>query len=174
MGRNGDKKFCCPPNVGHSEKSRAPFWQVGGSAPPRPPGRGRVCRCLSAGHRAPSRESGGVWRQWSMDHGQNCRDESATDLPRSPAVRFPAQIVRRGHLVPFRGPRPPGPKNRTPDVLRCRYRRQHTIFSSRLRALCAAGRKFFRGPLARNNRDRPANSVHRLGVAGASLVRMMA
>jgi hypothetical protein len=136
VGRNGVQQFSWPPNVGHSEKCWPPFWQVGGSAPPRPPGRGTFAAAVSARHRAPSREfgghlapvvngspdrpaaarlplpsaqvtvhhrerSGGVWRPWSMDLRQNCRDEPARDLPPSPAVRFPAQSVDRGHLVPF-------------------------------------------------------------------------
>ena len=39
--------------------------------------------------------SAGVWRRWSMDRRQNCCDESALDLPRSPAVFYPAQSVGR-------------------------------------------------------------------------------
>jgi len=34
-----------------------------------------------------------------MDRRHNCRDESATDLPRSPAVRVPAQSIGHGHPV---------------------------------------------------------------------------
>jgi len=36
-----------------------------------------------------------------MDCRQNCCDESATDLPRSPAVLYPAQSVGLGHLGAF-------------------------------------------------------------------------
>ena len=52
-------------------------------------------------HRAPSRAFAGVYRRWSMDCRQNCCDESATDLPRSPAVLYPAQSVGLGHLGAF-------------------------------------------------------------------------
>jgi len=104
------KSFVANKCVGHSEKSRAPkvghhFGRSAARQHPDRPAAGAFAGAFSAGHRAPSRESGGVCRQWSVDHGQNCRDESATDLSRSPAVRFPAQIARRGHLLPFRGPR---------------------------------------------------------------------
>ena len=45
-----------------------------------------------------------------MDRRQNCCDESAPDLPRSPAVLYPAQSVGRGRQgafpvhLPFIGP----------------------------------------------------------------------
>ena len=43
--------------------------------------------------------SAGVWDRWWMDRRQNCCDESAVDLPRPPAVLYPAQSVGRGRLV---------------------------------------------------------------------------
>jgi hypothetical protein len=95
-----------PPKVGH---------HFGRSAARHPPDRPAAARLplpsaqVTVHHRESSE---GVWRPWSMDLRQNRRDESATDLPRSPAVRFPAQSVGRGHLVPFRRPRPPGPKSK--------------------------------------------------------------
>ena len=43
--------------------------------------------------------SAGVWGRWWMDRRRDCCDESAVDLPRSPAVLYPAQSVGRGRLV---------------------------------------------------------------------------
>ena len=88
-----------PRNVGDkNDKCRPPFWQVGGSAPPRPPGRGAFAAAVSAGHRAPSREFGGRLAP--------VIDGSSPEL--SGRVRNrPATIT--GRLRAERRPRSPGP-----------------------------------------------------------------
>ena len=89
-----------------AEKSRVPKvgHHFGRSAARHPPDRPAAARLslpsaqITVHHRE---SSGGVWCPWSMDLRQDRRGEAAIDLPRSPAVRFPAQSVGCGHLVPF-------------------------------------------------------------------------
>ena len=45
--------------------------------------------------------SAGVWGRWWMDRRQNCCDESALDMPRSPAFLYPAQSVGCGRQGVF-------------------------------------------------------------------------